>query len=108
MCDNAQYTVCEKIGDYKREMKKFVKGLVKTKLFQTEDGDLTITIEKNFNKELNQRVVTLEACSADNTVYASLTYEVPTRVFNKVDPTLFEALGEQLAKTKNFGKLIIK
>lgn len=98
----------EKIGDYKKEMKAFVKGLIKSKRYQTEKGDLTINIEKTFNKELNQRTVTLSCTSADGAATAALTYEVATRVFNKVDPTLFETFGEQLSRTKNFGKLIVK
>ena len=39
---------------------------------------------------------------------ATFCAEVATRVFNKIDPTLFEALALQLEKGKGFGKLIVK
>lgn len=98
----------EKIGDYKKAMKAFVKGLVKSKVFQDANGNLTITIAKDYSKELNKRTVVLTCEGPDGTAKATLTNLVSTRVYNKVDPTLFETLGEQLARGKNFGKLIVK
>ncbi len=98
----------EKVGDYKKDMKAFVKGCVKSKLFQDEAGNLTVTIEKNFDKETNTRTASLIVASPCDTFTSIFKAEVATRVYNKIDPTLFEALGEQLAKTKNFGKLIVK
>jgi len=98
----------EKIGDYKKAMKAFVKGLVKTKLYQTEAGDLTVYIEKNFCKDSNTRTAALIAESPCGLYKSTFTAEVATRVYNKIDPDLFEALGAQLAKTKGFGKLIVK
>ena len=98
----------EKIGDYKKAMKAFVKGAVKSKLYQTEDGDLTVVIDKTYDKAANVRIAVLTIASPCECFVAKFTAEVATRVFNKIDPTLFEALGEQLAKTKGFGKLIVK
>lgn len=98
--------IYEKIGDYKREMKKFVKGLVKSKLFQNEDGDLTIFIEKIDDKETKQKTAALTAELDGFTAVFKAT--VATRVFNKIEPALFDALGEQLARSKNFGKLVVK
>ena len=105
MCTEELQTI-EKIGEYKKEMKRLVKGLIKSKLFQTEDGDLTITIEKCYDKDANKRVAKLKA--ANGAFKACLTFDVSTRVYNKIDPTLFETLGEQLSRTKNFGKLFVK
>jgi len=98
----------EKIGDYKKAMKAFVKGAVKSKLYQTEDGDLTVTIEKEYDKAANTRTVVLAIASPCGCFSTKFEAQVATRVYNKVDPTLFEALGAQLAKTKGFGELIIK
>ena len=98
----------EKIGDYKKAMKAFVKGAVKAKLYQGEDGDLTIMIDKSYNKDTNTRKATLSIISPCECFVTLFTAEVATRIYNKIDPSLFEALGEQLAKTKGFGKLIIK
>jgi hypothetical protein len=98
----------EKIGDYKKVMKAFVKGAVKSKLYQEENGDLTVTIGKNYDKAANIRTAELKIASPCGCIVSTFTAEVATRVYNKIDPTLFEALGAQLAKSKGFGKLIIK
>ena len=100
--------IIEKIGDYKKAMKAFVKGAVKSKIYQSEDGDLTVVIDKTYNKEDNVRSAALTITSPCGCYIATFKAEVATRVYNKIDPTLFEALGEQLAKTKGFGKLIVK
>jgi hypothetical protein len=89
-------------------MKTFVKGVVKSKLFQTEGGDLTIQIEKTYDKAEKKGNVCLKVESPCGCTKACFCSEVSTRVFNKVDPTLFEALAAQLEKGKNFGKLVIK
>lgn len=98
----------EKIGDYKKAMKAFIKGAVKSKLFQNEDGNMKVTIEKSYDKATNYREVVLTIEGPVTGVAATFTAETPTRVFNKVEPALFDALGEQLAKGKNFGKLIVE
>ena len=100
--------VYEKVADYKRDMKYFVKGLVKSKLFQNEDGDLVVTITKNYDKAENARTATLTVESPCGCFKAEFTADVCTRIYNKVDPTLFEQLGDQLSRTKNFGKLVVK
>jgi len=100
--------VFEKIGDYKKAMKSFVKGLIKTKLYQNEKGDLKLTIDKTFVKKLNFRKVTLTCTSADKLYTSSMTCEALTRVFNRIDPSLFTDFAEQLSRTKNFGKLIVE
>lgn len=100
----------EKIGDYKKEMKRFIKGLVKSKLFQDEDGNLIVVIEKIIEKtsDKEKKFHTVVLTCSNAAMSASLRYEVTARIYNKVDPTLFESLGSQLAKSKNFGQLIIK
>ena len=98
----------EKIGDYKKAMKAFVKGAVKSKLYQAENGDLTVTISKVYEKGDDARLAVLTIASPCGCYTCEFKANVVTRVYNKIDPTLFEALGEQLSKTKGFGKLIVK
>lgn len=100
--------VVEKIGEYKKYMKSFIKGAVRSKLFQDADGNMTVVITKTYDKETNYREVVLRIDGADTGVYAEFTAETPTRVFNKIEPGLFAPLGEQLSKGKNFGKLIVE
>lgn len=96
----------EKIGDYKKAMKKFVKGCVKSKLFQDEDGNMEVLINKTYEKDTNTRTVSL---AIENDGYTAIfDTEVSTRVYNKVDAELFAPLAAQLEKTKTFGKLIVK
>ena len=94
----------EKIGAYKKAANLFVKGMVKTGLFQTEEGDLTLTIEKD--KE-NSRVV-LTVANDETGMTGIFAADVVTRVFNKVEPALFDPLADQLSRRKGFGKLHVR
>lgn len=98
----------EKIGEYKKAMKAFVKGAIRSKLFQDEDGNLKISLSKSYDKDNNYREVVLTIASEATGAEATFTAEVPTRVYNKVDPDLFAPLAAQLEKGKNFGKLIVE
>lgn len=69
---------------------------------------MTVQIEKTYDKAEKKGNVCLKVESPCGCTKACFCAEVATRVFNKVDPELFAALGAQLAKTKNFGKLIVK
>lgn len=94
----------EKIGAFKKAANLFVKGMVKTGLFQTEDGDLTLTIEKD---KQNSRVV-LTVANDDAGLVSTFTVDVVTRIFNKVEPALFDPLADQLSRRKGFGKLHVR
>ena len=76
----------EKIGDYKREAKRFVKGLIKSKLFTSPENKITFTIIKGeFDKKGKQGVVTLHTVCPVSGMGAAYTIMAPTRVYNKVD-----------------------
>jgi hypothetical protein len=107
MCEEKDMLVLEKIGDYKKEAKRFVKGLVKSKLFRTEtDGIEMKIIRGDFDKKTKMGKVTLAICDCAG-MGASYTVMATTRVYNKIDVALFEQLVEQLAKIKNFGGLTV-
>lgn len=96
--------VYEKIAAYKKTASLFIKGLVKTGLFQNEDGDLTVTIEKD---KANSRVV-LTVENDDLGLKGIFDVQVVTRVFNKVEPGLFDSLADQLSRRKGFGTLHVR
>jgi hypothetical protein len=109
MCDNKELLVFEKIGDYNKEAKRFIKGAVKSKLFATEENQVVVTIEKGeFDKKAKQGVVTLCTCCPVSGMGATYTIMAPTRVYNKVDATLFDTLVAQLGKMKTPITLVIE
>jgi hypothetical protein len=99
----------EKIGDYKREAKRFVKGLIKSKLFTSPENKITFTIIKGeFDKKGKQGVVTLCTVCPVSGMGATYTIMAPTRVYNKVDATIFDTLAVQLGKMKTPITLVIE
>ena len=96
--------VYEKSGAYKKAATMFIKGMLKTGLFQEENGDLVVTIEKD--KEAGTATLTIQNDEAG--YKGEFKGNVVTRVFNKIDPTMFEGLAAQLEKRKGFGKLRIR
>lgn len=96
----------EKIGDYKKAMKAFIKGAVKSKLYQTEQGDLIVTLAKSSVKKLKDGVptyaVSLKVVSPCGCVTSEFKADVVTRAYNKITPALFDPIGEQLEKSKSF------
>jgi hypothetical protein len=99
----------EKIGDYKREAKRFVKGLIKSKLFTSPENKITFTIIKGeFDKKAKQGVVTLCTVCPVSGMGATYTIMAPTRVYNKVDATLFDTLVAQLGRMKTPITLVIE
>jgi hypothetical protein len=99
----------EKIGDYKREAKRFVKGLIKSKLFTSPENKITFTIIKGeFDKKGKQGVVTLCTVCPVSGMGATYTIMAPTRVYNKVDATIFDTLVAQLGKMKTTITLVIE
>jgi hypothetical protein len=107
MCDNKELLVFEKIGDYNKEAKRFIKGVVKSKLFATEENQVAVTIEKGeFDKKAKMGTVALVI--ANGPMMAKFTVAATTRVYNKIEVALFDKLVAQMAKIKNFGGLVIE
>lgn len=98
----------EKIGDYKREGKRFIKGLIKSKLFTSPENEITFIIDKGiFDKKEKCGVVKLKTYCPVSGMKACFKILAPTRVYNKVDETLFDTLKDQLGRMKTPIKLTI-
>ena len=90
----------EKLGDYKRFLKGFVRGVIKAKVFATAENKVILNCCKC---DEDHKVVTV---TADNGTYtATFTAEVSTRIYNKFDDELFAPIAKQFGKLKNFGGL---
>ena len=90
----------EKLGDYKRSLKNFVRGTIKAKVFATPENKVVLTCSKC---DEDNKVVTV---IADNGTYtATFAAEVSTRIYNKFDDELFAPIVKQPGKLKNFGGL---
>lgn len=101
--------ILEKIGDYKREAKKFIKGLVKSKLFTTSENKILFVIKKgSFDKKLKGGEIKLYTNSSDTGMCSTYKIWAPTRVYNKVDLNLFDSLKDQFSRMKNPIKLEIE
>ena len=91
----------EKLSDYKKAAKAFVRGAIKAKIFNDAKNALNVVVTKDF----------------DNTVGATITngfYSVnfdavvSTRVYNKIDTLFFQTLTKQFNTLKNFGGVIVE
>lgn len=87
----------EKLGDFKKAAKAFIRGAIKTKLFNGEKkNDLAITVTKDVDNVVGIAIA--------NGVYSmNLDAEVSTRVYNKLDTLFFKTLTKQFNTLKNFG-----
>lgn len=90
----------EKLSDYKREMKSFVRGVIKSKVFNGEDGKLNFIVTKD-----DENVVAMTVTNKFNT--AEFVAEVSTRVYNKISNDLYTKTIEQFNKLKNFAGMSV-
>lgn len=101
------FVTIEKIGDYKRAAKSFIKGLTKSKLFTSPENEIKVYIEKeDFDKKAKQGIVKLCLYCPVTGMYGEYVINAPTRVYNKIDVELFTSLAEQYARMKTPLKLI--
>jgi hypothetical protein len=91
----------EKSGDYKREAKRFIKGCVKSKLFTSPENKIEFRIEKGeFDKKAKMGIVVLTTACPVSGMKADYVVNAATRVYNKIDATMFESLVGQYARMK--------
>jgi hypothetical protein len=99
MKENIQYI--ETLSQFKKEMKQFIRGVVKSKLFIPCDGQKYIfVVSKEQDKSIQQNLVSIIICQG--CFEASMVASVSTRVFNKVQTELFEPIIEQMGRLKGF------
>lgn len=91
----------EKLSDYKRAMKTFVRGVIKSKIFNNEEtGKVNFVVEKD-----EENVVAIRVQNTFNT--AEFVATVSTRVYNKINNDLFPKTIEQFNKLKNFAGMTV-
>lgn len=90
----------EKFADYKKALKSFIKGLIKSKIFMDENAKLNIVVEKE------DKFVTVSAF--ENGFYAEFACESTIRVVNKLNKESVEDILKQFNKLKNFGGISVK
>lgn len=89
----------EKLSDYKKAAKAFVRGAIKAKIFNGEKkNDITVTVTKDVDNVVGAAIVS--PCGA-----YSMNFDVvvSTRVYNKIDTLFFQTLTKQFNTLKNFG-----
>ena len=94
----------EKMADYKRALKTFIRGMIKAKVMTDAEGKLQVRISKEM-PEKTTKIVTVKVCNG--TYCAAFSAEVATRVYNKFDVALFEPMVKQFGKLKGFGGIVV-
>lgn len=92
-----ELTKIEKLGDFKKAAKAFIRGAIKAKIFNGEKkNDIAITVTKDEGNVVGVAIV--------NGAYSTnFDAEVSTRVYNKLDTLFFKTLTKQFNTLKNFG-----
>ena len=94
-----EFTKIEKLSDYKKAAKGFIRAAIKAKIFNSEKkNDLKVTATKDVDN------IVSVAVANDNQMYsANFDVVVSTRVYNKIDTLFFQTLTKQFNTLKNFG-----
>lgn len=95
-------TKIETLGEYKKAMKTFVRGVIKSKIFADEKNALDFKVIKETGDTL-----VVEMSASNNFNAALFTAAVSTRVFNKIKPELYTKTIEQFNKLKGFGGMTV-
>lgn len=95
-------TTFEKLVDYKRAAKNFLRGVVKAGVFAQENGKLDIYWSK---ADEDEKTVGLDVCNG--TFCARFNAAVATRIFNKFDEELVNELTKIIASSKKITGLNI-
>lgn len=93
----------ETLSEFKREVKNFIRGVIKAKVFTPADATTKFFVEKC--EEGKEKFITI--CVGNGFNYAEFAVEVSTRVFNKVEPKLFDKTIEQFNKLKGFNGMTV-
>lgn len=89
-------TKIEKLSDYKKAAKAFIRGAIKAKIFADAKNALNVTVVKEYENAVDV-IINNGAYSAD---FGTI---VSTRVYNKIDTSFFQTLTKQFNTLKNFG-----
>jgi tRNA(Leu) C34 or U34 (ribose-2'-O)-methylase TrmL len=87
----------EKLSEFKKATKAFIRGAIKTKLFGDEKKNaISLVVSKDYENAVNLTI-------AKGVYSINLDAIVSVRVYNKIDDALFKTLTAQFNKLKNFG-----
>ena len=87
----------EKLSDYKKAAKAFIRAAIKAKIFNDEKKNaLAVTVTKDFENVVGVAV-------ANGAYTANFDVAVSTRAYNKIDADLFKNLTKSFNSLKNFG-----
>lgn len=93
------------LSEYKKAMKTFVRGVIKSKIFNDEEtGKVNFVVEKSL--EYESLFVSMSVGTKFN--FATFEAEVSTRVFNKITAELYTKTIEQFNKLKNFAGMTVE
>jgi hypothetical protein len=91
-----ELTKIEKLSDYKKAAKAFIRGAIKAKIFNDDKNALAVTVTKDVDNVVGVEIT--------NGAYsANFDTVVATRVYNKIDTLFFQTLTKQFNTLKNFG-----
>ena len=99
------HIICEikTVSEYKKAMKTFVRGIIKSKIFNDENAKVNFIVTKA--NTVNGMFVSMSVDNTYNT--AEFEAEVPTRVFNKIVDEFYTKTIEQFNKLKNFAGMTV-
>lgn len=103
MCCNELKEIAT-LGEYKKAMKNFVRGVIKAKIFADEAGKAKFIVEKTEGEDTKIVKMKIKGCC----YYAKFAAIVPTRVYNKVTEDLYTKTIEQFNKLKGFGGMEVE
>lgn len=94
------------VGEFKRQIKNFVRGAVKSTIFSNEDKTFEFKVvceQEGDTKKDTRNYVTISAISK----YFKLEFvaEVSNRVYNKIDAKMFEPIIEQFERLASVNKI---
>lgn len=91
------------LGEYKKAMKAFVRGVIKAKIFTDDAGKAKFVVEKIDGDDKIVKMKIKGCCYC-----AKFAAKVSTRVYNKVLPELYTKTIEQFNKLKGFGGMEVE
>ena len=91
-----EMTKIEKLSDYKKAAKAFVRGAIKAKIFTDAKNALKVDVTKDVDNVVCATI-------ANGAYSMNFDVVVSTRVYNKIDTSFFQTLTKQFNTLKNFG-----
>jgi len=95
--------VIETVSNYRRALKAYVKGVIKSKTFGGENGDFVFNYATEYDKKLKLGSAIVEISNDYFTM--KFVADVSTRVVNKINNELFAPIVTQFEKLKSVSSM---